>query len=263
MATTSFRKKGETVIETTDVAPDTRPVGTPAPGSWAVAPPSPSSAVVPHTGPAAHADDVQGDVDFSDIRLPRLNLVQRTGDLPDRFGFGEFVLNKEVSLGKQLRFVALNLKKQFQEKVEYGSGSTSAVFNTREEVKAAGGSFGFADGQFSELAHIHMLVEMPEGLASNPDAASVVDLFIYEIDGKLFAPVVFSVGRSAYTALAKPLLTSRQFQLRDGMWKGMWELNSQINKSGKGSWATPAPRFLGKLSEASAETTGYIRKGEI
>lgn len=258
MPVKSFRKaeEGSTVVETNDDAP-------PAAASVAVAvvtPASLESSVVPHS---SHADDVQGDVDFSDIRLPRLNLVQRTGDLPDRFGFGEFVLNKEVSLGKTLRIIALNLKKQFQEKVVFGSGEPSAVFNTREEVKAAGGTFGFADGQFSELAHIHLLVEKPADLEKNPDAASVLDLFIYEIDGKLFAPVVISVGRSAYTALAKPLLTSRQFQLRDGMWRGVWELNSHVNKGAKGSWVTPTPRFLGRLPDPAAELAGRIRKGEL
>lgn len=256
--TRSF-KRGETaVVETTEEAPAPAEAA-PAPATLATT--AQSTAVVTHQ--AAANDDVQGDIDFSDIKLPRLNLVQRTGDLPERFEFGAFVLNKECNLGKELRFIALNIKKQYQEKTEYGSGAQGRVFNTREEVKADGGVFGFRDGEFSELAHIHLLVQMPEGLEKNPDSASVIDLFIYEIDGKLWAPVVFSVGRSSYTSFAKPLLTSRQFQLRDGLWRGGWELTSKINKGAKGSWATPNPRFLGKLKEEDAAITAKIRKGEI
>lgn len=256
--TRSFKRGPDAAIETTEEAPAAS--SAPAPTTAAVVTAAPSS-VVPHTAPSV--DDVQGDIDFSDIKLPRLNLVQRTGDLPDRFDFGSFVLNKECNLGKELHMIALNIKKQYQEKTEYGSGTQGRVFNTREEVKADGGTFGFRDGEFSELAHIHLLVQMPEGLEKQPDAASVIDLFIYEIDGKLWAPVVFSVGRSSYTALAKPLLTSRQFQLRDGLWRGGWELTSKINKGAKGSWATPTPRFLGRLKEEDSAITAKIRKGEI
>jgi hypothetical protein len=255
--TRSFKRGEAAVVETTEDAPVPATAAAPAPTTLTTA--VQSREVVTYV--AAANDDVQGDIDFSDIKLPRLNLVQRTGDLPDRFEFGAFVLNKECSLGKELRFIALNIKKQYQEKTKFGT--QGRVFNTREEVKADGGVFGFRDGEFSELAHIHLLIQMPEGLEKNPDAASVIDLFIYEIDGKLWAPMVFSVGRSSYTALAKPLLTSRQFQLRDGLWRGGWELISKINKGAKGSWATPNPRFLGKLKEEDAVLTGKIRKREI
>lgn len=259
--TRSFaRGSAATVVETKDEAPAPAPAA-PTPQATTMVP----AATGPTSLATAHvvADDVQGDIDFSDIKLPRLNLVQRTGDLPERFEFGAFVLNKECNLGKELHIIALNIKKQYQEKTEYGSGTQGRVFNSREEVKAEGGTFGFRDGEFSELAHIHLLVQMPEELEKQEDAASVLDLFIYEIDGKRWAPVVFSVGRSSYTAFAKPLLTSRQFQLRDGLWRGGWELTSKVNKGTKGSWVTPTPRFLGRLKEADASIAAMVRKGEI
>ncbi|RPI07189.1 MAG: hypothetical protein EHM64_00205 [Ignavibacteriae bacterium] len=232
-----------------------------APASSAMEAYTPSSPITRRpAGPAT--DDVVGDVDFSDIRLPRLNLVQRTGELPDKFDFGSIVLNKEAVLPQPVRFIALNMKKQWQEKTEYGSGESGQVFNSREEVIAAGGTFGFKDGQFSELAHVHLLVEKPEGFETDPANAGVVDLFMYEIGGAVWAPAVISVGRSAYTSMAKALLTARQFTLRDGLWRGLWELSAAVQKGAKGSWVTPTPKFIGKLDEELSALTSRIRKGE-
>jgi hypothetical protein len=211
---------------------------------------------------AAEDADVQGDVNLSDLRLPRLNLVQRTGDLPDKFGFGEFVLNKTCLLTKPLEFIALSVKKQFQEKRPYGDTERGAVYDTVEEVRAAGGVVGFGDYQYSELAHIFMLIKKPANLDSMEDAEAVRDLFMYEIAGDLWAPVIYSVGRSAYTSLGKALLTARQFTLRKGLHTGRWSMTSTINKGAKGTWVTPTPTFKGKLSDADAAITLAIRRGE-
>lgn len=206
--------------------------------------------------------DVQGEVNLSDLRLPRLNLVQRTGDLPDKFGFGSFIINKEVSLGNAVEFIALSLKKQYQEKRPYGDTERGAVYDTAEQVREAGGTLGYADYQFSELAHIFLLLKEPEGLDTNPDAESVRDLFMYEIAGARWAPVIYSVGRSSYTSLAKALLTARQFMLRKGLWTGRWAMTSKIEKGPKGTWVIPLPTFKGKLSEEDATLTDSIRRGE-
>jgi hypothetical protein len=207
-------------------------------------------------------NDVQGEINLSDLRLPRLNLVQRTGDLPDKFGFGEFILNKTCVLGRPLEFIALSLKKQYQEKRPYGDTERGAVYDTIDQVREHGGVIGFGDYQFSELAHVFMLVKQPDNLESDKDAEAVVDLFMYEIAGAKWAPVIYSVGRSSYTSLGKALLTARQFMLRKGLWTGRWTLDSEIQKGPKGTWSIPVPKFKGKLSDEDALLTDSIRRGE-
>lgn len=211
---------------------------------------------------AASDSDVQGEVNLSDLRLPRLNLVQRTGDLPDKFAFGEFVLNKTCLIPKPLEFIALSIKKQFQEKRPYGDTERGAVYDTAEELRAAGGVVGFGDYQYSELAHIFMLIKKDPSLDTMEDAEAVRDLFMYEIAGELWAPVIYSVGRSAYTSLGKALLTARQFTLRKGLFTGRWSMTSLINKGPKGTWVTPVPTFRGRLTDADAEIANSIRRGE-
>ena len=211
---------------------------------------------------AASDSDVQGEVNLSDLRLPRLNLVQRTGDLPDKFAFGEFVLNKTCLIPKPLEFIALSIKKQFQEKRPYGDTERGAVYDTAEELRAAGGVVGFGDYQYSELAHIFMLIKKDPSLDTMEDAEAVRDLFMYEIAGELWAPVIYSVGRSAYTSLGKALLTARQFTLRKGLYTGRWSMASSINKGPKGTWVTPVPTFRGRLTDADAEIANAIRRGE-
>jgi hypothetical protein len=268
MASISFNRRPATptsaestpeVVEryesTRDVPVAGAPVRTETPA--VVAPATLSTSVA-----AASDTDVQGDVNLSDLRLPRLNLVQRTGDLPDKFGFGEFVLNKTCLIPRPLEFIALSLKKQFQEKRPYGDTERGAVYDSAEEVRAAGGSIGFGDYQFSELAHIFMLIKKDASIDTMEDADAVRDLFMYEIAGDLWAPVIYSVGRSAYTSLGKALLTARQFTLRKGLYTGKWSLTSSVNKGAKGSWVTPIPTFRGRLSDADAEIANAIRRGE-
>lgn len=260
MPTTSFARRSTPITAEVEKTPESTPAAetavrteTPA----VVAPAALSTSVA-----AAGDSDVQGDVRLSDLRLPRINLVQRTGELPDKFGFGEFVLNKTCLLPRPLEFIALSMKLQFQEKRPYGDTERGAVYDSAEEVRAAGGTIGFADYQFSELAHIFMLVKKAPSLDTMEDAEAVRDLFMYEIDGGLWAPVIYSVGRSAYTSLAKALLTARQFTLRKGLYTGKWSLNSSVNKGAKGTWVTPVPTFRGRLSEADAEVANAIRRGE-
>jgi hypothetical protein len=268
MATTSFSRRPSGAVSTDTEAPANEhydsprdvPVagGPPARATPATVAPSSLSTSVASAGDA----DVQGDVNLSDLRLPRLNLVQRTGELPEKFGFGEFVLNKTCLIPRPMEFIALSLKKQFQEKRPYGDTERGAVYDSAEEVRAAGGTIGFGEYQFSELAHVFMLVKKDAALDTMEDAEAVRDLFMYEIAGDLWAPVIYSVGRSAYTSLGKALLTARQFTLRKGLHTGKWSMTSSVNKGPKGTWVTPVPTFRGRLSDADAEIANAIRRGE-
>lgn len=206
--------------------------------------------LIPHT--VANAQ-VQGEIDAGDIRWPRINLVQKSGDLSDNFAPGSFVFNKEIVLtdGKTpTRIVALSIRKQYQEALPFDpTGPQPKVFNTSAEVRNAGGHTVYGEpGYYKEIAHIGVLVMAPDGLTEDQK-----DLFIYEFDGKKYALAMWTVGSSAYTSVAKTLFTAATSHLKSGLHKGMWDLTSFKKADARNSWFVPMIKAAGKTSPEFTE----------
>lgn len=224
-------------------------------------------AVIPHqdksvvvAGPATGPSDMDGEFTSSDFRLPRLNLVQKVGQLSDSFDSGSIILNKEivVSDGKTpVTVIALRMKKQYQEALPYGSDDMPRVFDTAQEVRENGGTvaYGKGAGVFGEVAHIEMLVAAPAGL----DEDGMIH-FAEEVEGKPFARVIYTAASTAYSGAAKPLITARGTHLKDlGLSAGKWELTTKLNVGAKNSWYTPVLKAAGVLTpEGQQETASLI-----
>jgi hypothetical protein len=234
--------------------------------SAAVAAPAPTAspeatttqAIVPATesAPALYnagnpTDDLAGEIGRSDVRLPRLNLVARTGDLAELFDPGSYVLNKEIKLSKGgeelLTLVVLRLRKQYQEALPFGDPETPRVFETAEEVRANGGtvSYGKGPGIFAEIAHLELLIRKPESLPTEAEPQ-----FFFESEGHLWTHCVFTVGGTAYGQVAKPIISARMNHLRDtGLVGGLWTLGSFLKKANGNAWFTPVLKTAGKTSD--------------
>lgn len=199
---------------------------------------------------------VQGEVDAGDIRWPRLNLVQKSGDLSDNFAPGSFLFNKDVVIsdGKTpVRITVLRIRKQYQEHLPYDpSGPQPKTFNTMAEVRGAGGHTAYGEpGYYKEIAHIGLLLEAPAGLTDEQK-----ELFIYENEGKQYAVAMWTVGSSAYTSVAKTIFTAASQHLKTGLHKGGWDLTSFKKSDARNSWFVPLIKSAGK------NTDGFVTFAE-
>ena len=208
---------------------------------------------------SAPTDDLGGEISRGDVRLPRLNLVARTGNLAETFTPGGFVLNKEALLsdGKTpLIVVAVRLKKEYQEMLEYGDEATPRTFKTAAEVEEAGGELTWKRGEncFGEIAHIELLIEQPDSLEEDAEA-----LFFFNGGEKNYAHCIFTVTSTAYTAIAKTLISARMNHLRDtGLVGGKWELTSKLMKNAKNAWYTPQIKSAGRTDTVFREATADL-----
>jgi len=206
------------------------------------------------TSPAVAAG-VTGEVSMSDIKLPRINLVQRVGKLADEFAPGTLLFEKQVVLsdGKTpVDLTPLQLRKNYQLKQEWGdeSGDAPEVYDTVAEVRAAGGSLEWGDDRyFQEVAHIQFAIKLGEDVEGD----EVTDLFPYQLGDSLYAVAIWTVASSAYTNLAKPIITASASLLRNGLFTGHYAVTTALKTNAKNSWYVPVPKFAGKHTPEAAQ----------
>jgi hypothetical protein len=210
-------------------------------------------------------------IGFDDIILPRINIVQKVGDLSEIFSPGEIVLKQSLvihSPGKNgqpgdppLNITVLGFKKtQFAEKVV--GGVMGILAHTEAEVCKHGGTLDYKEWDASEkaakagtgkalryfqrLATALCLVEKPGKLVDEDHIE-----FPYECEGKFYALVLWSMKGTAYTHAAKAMFTARKIgHLRSGYAKQSWGLTSKMEKFGENFAAVPVVRPGAKNSEA-------------
>jgi hypothetical protein len=229
--------------------PETETADTVAPEKRVVAP-------QPKTGAPAlqQTDDFTGEWLRKDVRLPRINLVQKVSDteLVKNFGIGSFVLAREVKLSDgetPVSLTALQAAKDYVQKLPFDSGESPAIFRSEEEVINSGGSLNYKDYEtgnfFQPRAHIEFAIAAPDDV-SEVEAA----LFPYEYDGKPYALAIYTVASSAYTSLAKELATMRSANkvLRQGLRYGNLRMTAEIRKKNTRTWYVPVARFDGANS---------------
>lgn len=198
-------------------------------------------ATVPPPQPPARSQGTFCDdenIDPGDLVIPRLNIVQKVGEMSNIHTPGSIVLDGRLVLAdapkasdksKPVEVIVLGLRpKQYVEKVE--GGLRGNLFNTPEEVVAKGGTLDYTESKalnkplYQTLVTALCFVAQPEGV----DAAS----FPYEFDGKRYALSLYSMKGTSYTNAAKPLMTARKIgHLRTtGYRGGAWKLSSQLKK---------------------------------
>lgn len=203
------------------------------------------------------SDDVTGEVRQQDLKVPRLNLVNKSGDLSNDFTPGEFVLSKMVSLGGKegtapFEIVAIRMKLEYQQNLEYEDERTSLVFDTEAQVREAGFQASPKKGEsnFGRVAHVEIMVPMPENCDEEHQA-----LFADFIEGRPWCRAIYTVKSSAFTGFAGPLLSARATHLKNvGLKAGRWFISSRLQtnevKGKKQSWWAPKLENGGLTSEA-------------
>jgi len=201
------------VTQAVATTPAAAPTPTPTPTAMATRP----SGVV--TSPAGF---ILGDKipDFSEIVLPRINIVQNIGKLQESFENGSVTLNQQHPLFIPPRIVNGKIEREatppvimtvigfrptrYSEKTT--GGARGLLVNTEAEVRANGGTLDYSEWnlkkasgmkRFEPLADAFVAIERPE---SFPDDDTV---FVYDVDGRKLALALWAMKGTSYTAAAK------------------------------------------------------------
>jgi len=173
---------------------------------------------------------VEGEFLSEDFVIPKLHLVQAVGPLSEKFTPGQFVYNKEEVISDGAAAVSLTvlrIKKQYQENLPYGGDQLPRMFDTLEEVKAAGGWIDWRNNErppFSPILHALVLIRSPfEG---------ETPLFPYEFAGAAYGLALWTLRGVSFTRAGKTIITASQFALKDGLHTGSWALTSKREKIG-------------------------------
>lgn len=256
------KKTPEKVIEAeAEVLPPEKPAkgGAPAKATPAKSVPAkaPAKTTALATAPAP-AGDVEGDIDASDLRLPRLNLVNPTSTLATEqdFPVGGFVVEKELIVAERdgsLDVVVLHMRKRFQQKLPWGEqrDEPPIICNTKEEVLENGGTLNYSQEAIDDERYYQKMADFVLALRA-PDDLPEEELhrFPLEMGGSRWGRFVFTVAGGSYATFAVPVITARQGKLRAlGLPGGVWSLSS-VKKSGKGNvWYVPAVKFSQIIDE--------------
>jgi len=202
------------------------------------------------SSPLSAGVGVEGEITQEDIVTPRINLVQKSGQLVDNYAPGTFLFEKLYVVAepaKSFYFVPLRLKKYYQEKLEYGVQGVPRKCSTAAEVRALGGTtdYDLKDElpYFQDVADILLAVQCPENI--DEEAA---EHFPYNDGEHNYGLAIYTVASSAYTSLGKRLLTDSAILLKGGLFTGKYEVHSEIRKNEKNSWHVPVAKFAGKNS---------------
>jgi hypothetical protein len=276
------------VVSFKDVGAPAAPTTTPQAENPAPAPaPAPAADNKPHDANAqlapapsaqlARTDGADEDgVEVSDIKLPKLKLLQGTSDkkLLQKFGFGALLFKDQILVARagipgetpetsqkpvtgRLVFVKL-LGKTYVEKVAK-FGDPSGFARSLAEVDELGGTTDWRQSKenkksgstkpwFQVTANCLVLVEKPETVTGDD-----VDHFPFEADGKFYAPAMYSVKSFAYDAFFSEIATAKATgELRRGGFSSRFINLLPSIQAGKGNaeFAVPSISFGEHTSDA-------------
>lgn len=233
----------------------------------------------PNTGMVT-ADDLEGEVDMSDIRIPRINVVNALShDLVKLFPVGTLVLDKQIKLaepGQGIACVVIELHKSWQEKIDYDSNDIPAVFKTVQEVLDYGGHFEYNGKKtkpkyFEKRADMDLLVEITDSATASKEKEeykgmsdaelhdAALTYALMEVGDLKMAPARLTVTSTAYTDSAVEVITARKLKLGGSARNGRFVLIPNERTNGKNTWFTPAIKCLGRLApDRQAEVDAAI-----
>lgn len=264
----------------TEAATDVRPAPTASATAFAklVSGPSPAPAVVvagPASVPTAQAvvpykvlgvpapvinaqtnwvrDD--NNITMQDIILPRVNIVQKTGELSNLFAPGTILLDKEIPIGNEevpARIVVVGFRPiQYVERVE-NTTILGRMCDTPEEVEQMGGTIDWnihnTTGQpiFQKMATAMVVVARPDGCEDT-------DHFPHELEGQHFQVAMWSLKGTGFTHAAKPIFTARRFGALKGGYISRWiSVTTLLKQYNKNFAYVP-------IVKIGDETPGYLR----
>lgn len=260
MATATL-KKGKTKPEPEEV-PDvgvSEPTTTTA--NTAVAPVgNGSSALVMDQSGGA----IEGDLDSSDLKPPRLQIVNGNGPLSVRFNGGTTLLDDEVLWDPPkpnsddnpvMKTVPIRMKKEFREvltKEEQAADQQPRTARGLADIAEMGGMSLNPDGKPRWVPSATVLFLLQEPPATEHPG------FAMEADGKNWSVAVCYLQGNAYRQVFKPLVTAVKTVLKDGdavnLSKYVWSW--EVQKQQFGNFTVFVPIFKRTKEKTGPEALG-------
>lgn len=183
-------------------------------------------------------DRIQGEFSDRDLQIPRFSLVQGVGPLSENFTPGHFVYNKSHSLGNgPIAVTILGLKKYFSEDIPYGSETFPRIVNSLEEIRKLGGApswerpKGMSKEELAKRLFFKPVLDIHALVAIDPNSEASGEAF-HEFEGAPYVEAVWSVQSTAYTRVARPVITAASLALKSGLHTRPWDVSAKREKFG-------------------------------
>ncbi len=225
MAKTSFKNAANTTAETPQ---------TPVTESAESAPSVQTTAL----STFGSSGQFEGEFDASDVNIPYLALVNKSGKLIDDFpnSLGNFIFDKSFDLGKPISIIVAKVRKYFVESVDFDDDILPKRFETKAEAVESG-------LDYYEQADLDLLVEVDAD--SDSDFASMAQ---FEHEEKAYILARYSVKKGGYKATVGILARDIRGFLGGDLASGRYELTSAKRAYKQNTWMEPRIRACGKLS---------------
>jgi hypothetical protein len=157
-----------------------------------------------------------------DIILPRLNIVQASGQLARAFPFGSLVYNQQTVLYSQpdIDMTTGNIRRagtpplvitvlgfrptRFAEKVS--GGTRGLIVDTEEQVRSNGGTLDYNEWTLKKASGMRRFEPLADAMIAIERPAFIKDddtVFAYPVDDKKYALALWGLKGTAYTAACK------------------------------------------------------------
>jgi hypothetical protein len=197
--------------------------------------------------------------DFSEIVMPRLNIVQNIGKMQESFENGSLVFNQQEPLfvppkvdpktsvvsresTPPVILTVLGFRDtRYSEKTT--GGARGMLVNTEAEVRANGGTLDYAEWdlkkdqgmkRFEPLADAFVAIERPDRYPDNDS------IFVYDVDGHKLALALWAMKGTSYTEAAKRVFFTGRFMgiLKGGYptWKFAVSTREKPYDTGNKAW---------------------------
>jgi hypothetical protein len=213
--------------------------------------------------PAKATNAMPGDYvpQFIDIQFPRVNIVQKVGDLSNIYPHGavlfaqkQLIFELPVKDQKQVivkpgtapvEMVVVGLKpKRFMEQIAYGSEERALVVNSEDEVTKAGGTCSYEEWQLKEDEGMRLFLPTVDSFLGIRKPDHIEDpnhtLFPYKVGEQWWALSMWMFKKTSYTHGAKKIFTARATGcLMNGLNTHTWALSTALKQRGKNFYFIP------------------------
>ena len=192
------------------------------------------------------AGEFEGEFQREDIAAKWLNLVPKSADTGTP---GNFVLDREYDLGRELVVIFRHCKKFYVEDIDDAQVRAQVIPRRYDSVKAARIDGLFLNGtkgsnKIVPAAYLSLFVRLPE---DHPSADFIAD-------GHGWASARMKVKKGGFRAIVPVIARDRTGWLNRGLMTGQYDLSASLEKYQTFSWWQPTIKAAGKTAPKVLET---------